>query len=70
MTTGYLFYDGSKDKLEQKVLRAIDYHVKKTGVTPGLCLVNVHDFTEAEFVITTRPYRGIPKGHLWVGMDD
>lgn len=70
MTTGYLFFDNSKDSLEKKVLRAVEYHVRKTGFTPSLCLVHTGDVAEGEFVVTVRPYRSIPKFHLWVGMED
>ena len=69
MVVGYLYFDDSKSTLEQKVLKAVEYHVRKTGITPGLCLVHNKDFTEGEFVVTTRPYDHIPKFHLWVGVE-
>lgn len=70
MTSGYLYYDASKSTLEQKILNAVEYHVRKAGITPSLCLVHIKDFKEGEYLVTTRPYQGIPKGHFWVGVED
>lgn len=70
MTTGYLMFINSKESLQNKVVRAVDYHIRKTGIVPDLCLIHIGDFEEKECLVTTRPYRGIPKFHIWVGMDD
>lgn len=68
MTTGYLYYSAVPD-MKQRVLSAVEYHIKKVGVTPDLCLVNREEYKKDEYIVTVRPYR-IPKGHVWVGMEE
>ena len=70
MTTGMLWYDASKDKMGIKVIKAMNYYIKKYGVTPTLCLVHTFDFVKDDYIITTRPWGGISKGHLWIGVED
>ena len=70
MTTGMLWHDASRDTLENKVIKAMSYYIKKYGVTPDLCLVHTFDYVKGDFIITVRPYKGIVKNHLWIGVED
>ena len=70
MHTGMLWFDNSQSKLTVKIQRAAAYYEKKYGIKPDLCLVHpsMIDGTEANAPITTRPYRPVLPGHIWVGM--
>ncbi len=73
MNIGMLWFDNSKRTLEQKVLTAIDYFVKKHNKQPNLCLVNPSMFKgseEIQFPITVRPYRPVLPLHLWIGVEE
>ena len=65
-----LWYDGSKLPLHDKILKAMDYYIKKYGHTPNLCLVRPENFTVGEYVITVKQWNSIAKNHIWIGMDD
>lgn len=70
MHTGMLWLMSSGRTLQENVLTAIDYYVKKYGMTPNLCLLHPSNETkDTEFPITVRPYRPILPGHLWIGVE-
>lgn len=71
MSIGMLWYDGSKDSLEDKICRAAEYYTKKYGNRPNLCLVNPKMMEDVNLDgITVRPYRAVLPGHLWIGTED
>ena len=71
MIKGLLWFDNSKQtNLHQKLLRAMDYYIKKYDVTPNLYLINTAGMEEGDYPITVRPYRPVLPGHLWIGVED
>ncbi len=78
MHTGMLWFDNSKDDLNDKIKKAVEYYEKKYERTPDLCLVHpsmLHDdkrisATFVENKITVRPYRPVLPGHIWIGIED
>jgi hypothetical protein len=76
MHTGMLWFDNSQTALSVKIQKAVDYYHKKYGRTPDLCLVHPSLIADndksalASLKITVRPYRPVPPGHIWVGIED
>jgi hypothetical protein len=78
MEQGLLWFDDSKRTLTEKVKLAANHFQKKYGRTPDLCLVHPSMFNaDTEGVVPfygvdihIRPYRPVPPGHLWVGLDE
>ena len=74
MNQGMLWFDQSSSMLAEKVRKAVAYYQKKYGRKPDLCLVNPGMVSDGKSVdvesITVRPWRGIPAGHMWIGVDE
>lgn len=72
MHTGMLYFDNEKTTtLQQKIIKARDYYVKKYGRTPNLCMVNPAAFEPMEIEgLTIKAYRPVLPGHLWIGIED
>lgn len=80
MHTGMIWFDNSTESLSIKILKAVDYYVKKYGRKPDLCLVHpdMMDFNVSTIEMKiddasslhVRPYRPVLPGHIWIGIED
>lgn len=72
MVLGMLWFSNDKNStLQQKVMKARDYYVKKYGRTPNLCMVNPSVFEPMEIEgLTIKAYRPVLPGHLWIGIEE
>ena len=73
MHTGMLWFDNSKDAVQVKIQKAVDYYAKKYQRTPDLCLINPVTLGGEKVEIDglhVRPYRPVLPGHVWIGIED
>jgi hypothetical protein len=73
MHTGMLWFDNSKDAVQVKIQKAVDYYAKKYQRTPDLVLIHPSMLEKSTVSIdglTVRPYRPVLPGHIWVGIED
>jgi hypothetical protein len=73
MQTGLLWFDNSKDTLEQKVLKAAAYYMRKYGQTPDTCQIHPSMLAGKDTlkagVVTIKTNRAVLPCHLWIGVD-
>ena len=72
MIRGMLWYDGSKDDLNKRVQRAVEYYQKKYEKTPDTCHVHLSELTEQTQMgnILVIPHKGILQRTLWLGVEE
>lgn len=72
MKIGMLWYDPSKDTLEAKIAKAVNYYGEKYGKSADLVLANPGDVKVKIQVngVDVEPNRHIMSNHLWIGCRD
>lgn len=77
MTSGMLWWCGSKGDLAAKIKAAAAYYKKKYGRAPELCLINpnvdisgIGTFGGDVNPITVRHSKIVLPGHLWIGVEE
>ncbi len=79
MIVGMLWFDNALIPLADKIRKAADYYQKKYGRMPNLVLVHPSMMKDGQGQeirsltvdnITVRPYRPVPPGHIWIGIDE
>jgi hypothetical protein len=79
MNSGLLWFDDSKESLEVKVKKAVEYYFNKYHRHPNLCLVHPSSMDGnwpqnivemAGSTVTVRAYRPVLPGHLWIGIEE
>jgi hypothetical protein len=63
-----------REQLKDNIQAAADYHEKKYGRRPDLCLVHPEALKGVKLEeiqdITVRPWRSVLPGHLWIGIEE
>lgn len=69
MNIGMLWFDNSKDPLQIKLQKAVDYYSKKYGRQPSVCYVNRQAIEPVKIEgLSVRPWRYMFTGHMWIGV--
>jgi hypothetical protein len=70
MIIGMLWFDNSKEPLEDKVIKAADYYQKKHGRTANTCYINKADGQEGRIAgVELRTSDQVMRSHFWMGVE-
>lgn len=74
MIIGMLWFDRDKIEVKEKILKAIQYYIKKYGRKPDTCHLSIKDFhtfnLPADFPVQVISDKTMLNNTLWIGVNN